>query len=509
MKKKKVLPVNVDIPVYTYTYYGYPHSIIAAEEHTGDFVARLEVEEYDRHQWTEQFDNVKVKTGEDGLCVYAKHPYKEKLHGVMSRKLEQIDAIRVRIHYQQYAHPWGAVNLFIDNAPEEELALGDDNYLCRLGYFNREGVYFRVNNKPYQLQMNRNQYPVDLMLCRDHNIVEAYLCDRETKYLLCQCELPETQGKELKIGVQIRGNENTYYHWLYRNFIQISCDVENTDRTMDYFYGVEKDWRFDWFNYFLNVNEMPLHIINHYGALRFIKECIDAGIYIELMLDQYHIADRMEFHSMHHLHQNLIYGYDDVRKVILLLGYTDHGNMTKTEISYADIKYQFSKKQCVRDIYRIEYEQDAYGMEYQEDYIKEMIRQYLDSYNSSRDLAHLIEPRKRVYGIKCYDELLSDKGMERVLADRRILHLLYEHKILMKDRLLYLGFHGAIEKDKLDAYLSDYDEVVRTAFNIRSLAVKYKMKRDEKLVSKIRMGLKDMRSKEQDILTQVIGRSYS
>lgn len=504
MKKKKVLPVNVDVPVYTYTYYGYPHSIIGAEEHTGDYVAMIEVQDYGKYQWTEQFDNFKVDTVENTFAFYAKHPYRESLHGVMSRKLERIDAIRVRIHYQQYAHPWGAVNLFMDDAPKKELALGDDRYLCRLGYFNREGVYFRVNNEPQKLEINRDQFPVDLMLCRDHNIVEAYLCDGDTRYLLCQKELPEAKEKEIKIGVQIRGNENTYYHWLYRNFIQISCDVENTDRTIDYFYGVEKDWRYDWFNYFLNANKMPLHIINNYGVIRFIKECIDEGKYIELRLDQYHIADRMEFHSVHHLHQNLIYGYDDTRKIICLLGYTDHGNLTKTEISYADIKYQFSKRQCVQDIYIVEYEQDAYGLEYQGDYMKGMIRQYLEGYNSSRDLTYLMEPRKRVYGIKCYEALLSEKGVERILSDRRILHLLYEHKALMKDRLQYLGYHGEIEPKKLEKYLFEYSELTGIAMNIRNLAIKYKMNRDENIIKRIKKGLIEMYDREQRVLSDFL-----
>lgn len=43
----------------------------------------------------------------------------EKLNSAMSRTLEIVDAIRVRIHYQQYAHPWGAVNLFIDDRAED------------------------------------------------------------------------------------------------------------------------------------------------------------------------------------------------------------------------------------------------------------------------------------------------------------------------------------------------------------------------------------------------------
>ncbi len=503
MKKKKILPISTKIPVYTYSYYGYPHSIIASEEHIGNDVAKMEIIDYRNYEWFEQFENFSIKRNEDFFRVQTPHPYGEEQHGVTSRKLELTDAIRVRIHYQQYAHPWGAVNLFIADMDKEKLPLGDDEYLFRLGYFNREGVYFRNHNITKSLPYNCRSFPIDLMLCRDHDVVEAYLFDGENKYLLIQEKMKQEEQRELKIGVQIRGNENTYYNWLYRNFIQISCDMDDEDRPIDYFYGVEKNWRFDWHNFFLNTDKIPIQLINRYGVLRFLKECIDEGKYIELNLDQYHVVGRREFHYAHHLHQNLIFGYDDEQKVFHLLGYTDHGNMTKTEISYADIKYQFQKKKCVSEIYVIEYEQDAYGITYHEAYIIEMIRQYLKGENSSESIAHLLEPKNRVYGMKCYEELLSERGMKRILSDRRILHLLYEHKYLMKQRLGYLDFHGNINGCK--ELTGEYDEVVRTAFNIRNLAVKYMLKEEMGIADKIKSGLENMRVKEENILTQMIG----
>lgn len=501
MKRKKILPVTTDVPVYTYTYYGYPHSIIAAEEHAGDYVAKLEIIDYDTYKWTEQFEELDRKQDGNSFKFYSKHPYKEKLNGVMSRTLGIIDAIRVRIHYQQYAHPWGAVNLFIDDGAEEELVLGDDSYSFRLGFFNREGVYFRYQNVPQKLEFNTNCFPVDLMLCRDHEIIEAYLYEGEDQYLLWQKRIPELEEKAWKIGVQVRGNANTYYPWLYRNFIQISCDIHSVNRPIDFFYGAEKDWDFHWVNYFLNFNEIPRHMITHYGVLDFIRECIDQGKYIELRLDQYYIRNRDEYHRHHFSHQNLIYGYDDSQKLIYLLGYVNAGQMVKVDISYADLRYQFVKRKCVSDIFVIEYKPEAYGFEYQGEYIRKMIRHYLDSYNTSFDLGHLIEPRKRVYGIMCYDELLTEKGMQVLLSDRRVMHLLYEHKALMKERLEYIIFREVEDRDHLNQYPEAYSEVVRMAFNIRSLAVKYELSGDEIIATKIKEILNKMCTLEKHVLS--------
>ena len=172
--------------------------------------------------------------------------------------------------------------------------------------------------------------------------------------------------------------------------------------------------------------------------MKFIRNSIDEGKYIELRLDQYYISDREEYRHRHFMHQNLIYGYDDSLKILYLLGYNSVGKMSKTTISYADVKYQFNKRGCVSNVYLIEYKPEAYGVTYQPEYIRRMLIQYLESYNSSLDFGHIIEARNRVFGFACYAELMSEKGLNLILKDRRVLHLLYEHKFVMEQRLEYL-----------------------------------------------------------------------
>lgn len=195
--------------------------------------------------------------------------------------------------------------------------------------------------------------------------------------------------------------------------------------------------------------------------------------------------------------------YDDSQKIIYLLGYANAGQMVKTEISYADLKYQFVKRKCVTDLFVIDYEQEAYGFEYQSDYIKKMIHDYLDSSNSSFDFGHLIELRKRVYGIKCYDQLLTEDGMHRLLSDRRVLHLIYEHKALMKERLEYIVFHETECKD-LASFPETYSEIVRMAFNMRSLAVKYALSGDETIAVKLKEIMLKMCSLEKTVLSRFL-----
>ena len=100
--------------------------------------------------------------------------------------------------------------------------------------------------------------------------------------------------------------------------------------------------------------------------------------------------------------------------------------------------------------------------------------------------------------------LMSEKGLNLILKDRRVLHLLYEHKFVMEQRLEYLAYfenHNA----KIRKCFEDYNDIVGSALNIRNLALKYQINGDEKIRNKIFNSLKEMMDKEKKILSEVVG----
>ena len=144
----------------------------------------------------------------------------------------------------------GSGMVVIDDGEEQQLLDGDDNYLVRLGYFNREGVYFRLNNVPQKVEYNSRTFSIELLLCREYQRVAAYLCDGNKQYLLSSAVCNELNQGNWKIGVQIRQNDSVYPHWFFRNFLQISCDLNSVNRPLDFMFGIEKDWHFYWVNQF-------------------------------------------------------------------------------------------------------------------------------------------------------------------------------------------------------------------------------------------------------------------
>lgn len=129
-------------------------------------------------------------------------------------------------------------------------------------------------------------------------------------------------SKPLYIGVQVRHEDNSFYPWIFSNFIQINCDVNCTHRRLDYssFY---KDEEYDLISYFLDRNRFASWELIKMGGIQALKQEILKGHYVELKIDQYYLSGHEEYHVRHHLHQNLIYGYDDRLHTFLTLGYSN------------------------------------------------------------------------------------------------------------------------------------------------------------------------------------------
>ena len=75
----------------------------------------------------------------------------------------------------------------------------------------------------------------------------------------------------------------------------------------------------------------------HYGGVKALKWELEQKRYIEIKLDQYYLVGRDEYHYAHHLHQNLIYGFDDKQKVFMTVGYDNSGKIQRYNVSYRDI----------------------------------------------------------------------------------------------------------------------------------------------------------------------------
>lgn len=501
---KKELPLNIAPKIRTYSYYAYPHSIISAKERIGEKAAKFIIKDFANYDWKISSPCLTRKGNQGEFEYISDNPYQCDLNGCIYRELKEDDYIQVFLEFQQYSLPWGAINLFITDEDNREM-MDDEEYQCRFGYFNWQGLYLWNHGKECAVDRTNNRLPLYLLLHYKDNRIEAYAGKCETKLKrVGYFQWNRDDKHNYKIGIQIKLNDNAYYNWLYSNFIQISCDITNTDRRLDYYYGVQKDWKWNAVHYFLNHREIDICLLRKYGCLKYMKECINKGQYIELPVDQYYVKDREEYGYYHHYHSNLIYGYDDKKKIFLMEGYTNHGVLVKTEISYRDLNYILKKKDKISYVTVIEYRHDGYRYWCYEKYIVMMLREYLQGINSSYHLTNLVPQTERIYGVKVYQEFLSERGMEVFLKDKRISHLLYEHKVCMVERIRFMEYKKMICGDAAEQAIRKADSISRKMFNVRNLVVKNQITEQEETVGLIRTMLNEIEQEEVRMLKELL-----
>ena len=111
-----------------------------------------------------------------------------------------------------------------------------------------------------------------------------------------------------------------------------------------------------------------------------------------------------------------------------------------------------------------------------------------------------------IFGVDVYDALLKriDKQLheEEPDFDIRALHIAYDHKVLMLDRLKYLMANEVIPFDQ--AMLDQYSEVVEDMLAARNLLVRISVTGEIEAGSRIADHINSAREKDVAILTKVM-----
>ena len=70
MNRKCQLPIQDDVSVYTYTYYGFANSIIQANAYSDNCIVKFEIVDKLQHNWTVNLHNFDVKKETDGRVIF-------------------------------------------------------------------------------------------------------------------------------------------------------------------------------------------------------------------------------------------------------------------------------------------------------------------------------------------------------------------------------------------------------------------------------------------------------
>ena len=176
----------------------------------------------------------------------------------------------------------------------------------------------------------------------------------------------------------------------------------------------------------------------------FVCNSISNEYYILLSLDEYYIHTHWFYKNTHSLHDYLIYGFDDLKKEILMCGYTSQSRYEKFRISKQNLCKAFltmtPEEGSWNDYIQIFKKKPNLCGKLNLQKIANLLYKYIESEICFPDYAFSVNEKtdKFVYGINVYGIVLEKLNNCDGLIDLRMLRMIWEHKKLMKQRVKYL-----------------------------------------------------------------------
>ncbi|MCI5641214.1 MAG: hypothetical protein MR316_09610 [Lachnospiraceae bacterium] len=228
----------------------------------------------------------------------------------------------------------------------------------------------------------------------------------------------------------------------------------------------------------LQISGIPYREIPINQICELICTTIDADQYITVHLDEYYIPRKESYMNMHLVRENLIYGYDDEKRMFQIFGFGKREQTEAFEIDYDDLLLSFEKGRMfyfagagylkLDGCYPVTFidKPSNEPFDLTEDYFLTKIRNFVCPK----------EPRKTTYDIQIYGSDVYEWMLEelegktdRETIDYRTFHLLHEHKKNIYRCMKKLKESGTYIDETI---LEEYKEVVRGFQMLRILYMK-------------------------------------
>lgn len=320
-------------------------------------------------------------------------------------------------------------------------------------------------------------------------------------------------------------NENKV-SWLYEHFTQVYC--------------INKKKEFFWLDYMENLY-FPKDTAEYFfmdsnsmesvtDIISFLKNMINECHYVILFVDSFYLPGKTQYLNTHAHIQVLFYGYDEMKKSFLSIGFDKQSIFTFFEDSYDDVsKAYFEGKnfymkapEWVRLYTAVLLKMEEPDKEYifnPENFI-ESFKNYTLSTGESTMLRPEIRASRSenaVYGLKVNDELLFHLNNLLVggySMDYRFIHLLAEHKALLYRKLHYIS--NFVNRDNLREKTAEYKEIAEKFELVRRQYLKnvlidnnfetfYGPLKNKVVIQKIIDAVSTLYKKESILLEEILG----
>ncbi|MDD3393732.1 MAG: hypothetical protein PHG19_03700 [Anaerotignum sp.] len=265
--------------------------------------------------------------------------------------------------------------------------------------------------------------------------------------------------------------------WLFNNYIQLvyysNIDDVRLHEMTGSFYDLETGIKYvSLYNYcpYFKVQQIDRDTVKVFAKniVDFLINCINDNNYVSIYLNQFYIPNSSAYRKKQYDNSVIVFGYDKCREMLKTASF--YRNTFSIEwMSFADVQKAFDnafeKNEYTHKIVllklreNINYTFDTY------EFIK-----YLADYISGKDHKSkfsFIRDKTYRYGIDYYEGIKECFSSDNY--DARLLHILYDHKIVMSERLKYFlrnNYINPISFNELYKFNLDLSTKVKNVENL-------------------------------------------
>ena len=321
----------------------------------------------------------------------------------------------------------------------------------------------------------------------------------------------------------ILGDDENAKKWIYSNYIQLRCynipEYTSGDEILlcDMMPGSSSMKECPYLIFSLITKPQ---IESYCGdVIDFIIKTIDIGGYVYGAFDEARMISNVGV-DYKFSHELFIYGYNTDEEIFYVGDFTFKDKYAYTTVPFDAVKRGFDVLTATEDhvfkddykgtrgLYVIQKNVDNKYYDIDPVLIKRTLEEYLEC-KDTKDHFRMMRNRfsDTVFGVNVY-KALKDRVHKQLEAeepdfDIRALHIAYDHKVLMLERLKYLMANEVIPFDQ--AMLDEYAQVVDDMLTARNLLVRISITGEIEAGTRIAGYLDSAKEKEVKILNKVVG----
>lgn len=465
--EKLQLPINEKPSLVTCIHYAYPCAIIESKE-----LAIIEINNYEQEIWNYETSNTSVCIEEETIKIL-EDSSEITTDTVIWRCCKDNDELILNIGYEKENDFSRYIDIFLfTDDLHSELKREDKSCGLRCnpyGYFIEKQMYF-FDTKLYRyMKINITE---DDMICytSSDGIVWNMIDHIEYK--------PTFPLEQLKIGIHIHNGTNQYNIWKKMNFTQLVYNENNIYKGiwLDYYLIPTKNYD-NGYSCYMNFLDTYYDLLSDaLDCFSTIHEYIQWNIrhfyYVSILLDEYYIKNRKAYQTCHYQHANMFYGFDNTEKVYYIMGIGKNSTPVIDKLPYDVLEKNIVLSE---NIIRYKYSTNKVGrLTFNIKILINSLWEFLFDINSSERVGNLLEGENVYYGISILQRLVNTEiGQDHLLEDKRIAFLLYEHCLLMRQRLDFLHSNQYLNKKDYIELLEKCNEMIKTSNILLNLVLKY------------------------------------